>query len=163
MTDIMTPALGESVTEATVARWAKKPGDRVAIEEPHYNGLREALLAAGAVLARVRVPGGERQRAAVRGPLQLGDRRVGRAHAQPLPAAGYRQHAYLRPAVAADNRERQAPAIGRPPGQYLRPLPGERPRAAVVRAGRGQPDPAGIPVRLQVRVGHRERHGGPVR
>ena len=24
MTDIMTPALGESVTEATVARWAKK-------------------------------------------------------------------------------------------------------------------------------------------
>jgi 2-oxoglutarate dehydrogenase E2 component (dihydrolipoamide succinyltransferase) len=33
MTDIMTPALGESVTEATVARWAKKPGDRVAKDE----------------------------------------------------------------------------------------------------------------------------------
>ena len=29
MTDIMTPALGESVTEATVARWAKKAGDFV--------------------------------------------------------------------------------------------------------------------------------------
>ena len=33
MTDIMTPAIGESVTEATVARWAKKPGDRVAKDE----------------------------------------------------------------------------------------------------------------------------------
>src|SRR5580658_5241467 len=33
MTDIMTPTLGESVTEATVARWAKKPGDAVAKDE----------------------------------------------------------------------------------------------------------------------------------
>ena len=33
MTDIMTPALGESVTEATVARWAKKPGDAVTRDE----------------------------------------------------------------------------------------------------------------------------------
>jgi 2-oxoglutarate dehydrogenase E2 component (dihydrolipoamide succinyltransferase) len=33
MTDIMTPALGESVTEATVARWAKKPGDAVVKDE----------------------------------------------------------------------------------------------------------------------------------
>ncbi len=29
MSDIMTPALGESVTEATVARWSKKAGDAV--------------------------------------------------------------------------------------------------------------------------------------
>jgi 2-oxoglutarate dehydrogenase E2 component (dihydrolipoamide succinyltransferase) len=33
MTDIMTPTLGESVTEATVARWAKKPGDAVKRDE----------------------------------------------------------------------------------------------------------------------------------
>ncbi|MFI4975895.1 MAG: 2-oxoglutarate dehydrogenase complex dihydrolipoyllysine-residue succinyltransferase [Caulobacterales bacterium] len=33
MTDIMTPALGESVTEATVARWAKQPGDAVRKDE----------------------------------------------------------------------------------------------------------------------------------
>jgi 2-oxoglutarate dehydrogenase E2 component (dihydrolipoamide succinyltransferase) len=33
MADIMTPTLGESVTEATVARWAKKPGDRVVKDE----------------------------------------------------------------------------------------------------------------------------------
>jgi len=33
MADIMTPALGESVTEATVARWTKKPGDAVRKDE----------------------------------------------------------------------------------------------------------------------------------
>jgi len=33
MADIMTPALGESVSEATVARWTKKPGDTVRKDE----------------------------------------------------------------------------------------------------------------------------------
>ena len=33
MTDIMTPALGESVTEATVAHWSKKAGDAVRKDE----------------------------------------------------------------------------------------------------------------------------------
>ncbi|HEY5412047.1 MAG TPA: 2-oxoglutarate dehydrogenase complex dihydrolipoyllysine-residue succinyltransferase [Caulobacteraceae bacterium] len=33
MADILTPTLGESVTEATVARWAKKPGDKVKRDE----------------------------------------------------------------------------------------------------------------------------------
>ncbi len=31
--DVMVPALGESVTEATVASWFKKPGERVAVDE----------------------------------------------------------------------------------------------------------------------------------
>jgi 2-oxoglutarate dehydrogenase E2 component (dihydrolipoamide succinyltransferase) len=33
MTDITTPPLGESVTEATVARWTKKAGDAVKKDE----------------------------------------------------------------------------------------------------------------------------------
>ncbi len=33
MTDIRVPTLGESVTEATVATWFKKPGDAVAVDE----------------------------------------------------------------------------------------------------------------------------------
>jgi 2-oxoglutarate dehydrogenase E2 component (dihydrolipoamide succinyltransferase) len=33
MTDILTPTLGESVAEATVARWTKKPGDAVKKDE----------------------------------------------------------------------------------------------------------------------------------
>ena len=32
--DIKIPALGESVTEATVGRWLKKPGDAVKADEP---------------------------------------------------------------------------------------------------------------------------------
>ncbi|KPF94525.1 dihydrolipoamide succinyltransferase, partial [Rhodopseudomonas sp. AAP120] len=34
MTDIRVPTLGESVTEATIGRWFKKPGDSVAVDEP---------------------------------------------------------------------------------------------------------------------------------
>ena len=34
MTDIRVPTLGESVTEATVGRWFKQPGDAVAADEP---------------------------------------------------------------------------------------------------------------------------------
>src|SRR5689334_14631717 len=33
MADILTPTLGESVAEATVARWAKKPGEPVKKDE----------------------------------------------------------------------------------------------------------------------------------
>ena len=33
MTEIRVPTLGESVTEATVATWFKKPGETVAIDE----------------------------------------------------------------------------------------------------------------------------------
>ena len=32
MTDVMVPALGESVSEATVSTWFKKPGDAVAVD-----------------------------------------------------------------------------------------------------------------------------------
>ena len=33
MTEIRVPTLGESVTEATVATWFKKPGEHVSIDE----------------------------------------------------------------------------------------------------------------------------------
>src|SRR5213080_621534 len=34
MADIRVPALGESVTEATIGKWFKRPGDAVAVDEP---------------------------------------------------------------------------------------------------------------------------------
>src|SRR4051794_10382723 len=34
MADIRVPTLGESVTEATIGKWFKKPGDTVAVDEP---------------------------------------------------------------------------------------------------------------------------------
>ena len=33
-TDIIVPTLGESVSDATIARWIKKAGDAVAADEP---------------------------------------------------------------------------------------------------------------------------------
>lgn len=33
-TDILVPALGESVSEATVAQWLKKPGEAVQVDDP---------------------------------------------------------------------------------------------------------------------------------
>ena len=34
MTDIRVPTLGESITEATIGKWFKQPGDAVAVDEP---------------------------------------------------------------------------------------------------------------------------------
>src|ERR1043165_2522464 len=34
MTEIRVPTLGESVTEATVGKWFKQPGEAVAVDEP---------------------------------------------------------------------------------------------------------------------------------
>src|SRR5258708_8552323 len=34
MTDIRVPTLGESVTEATIGKWFKQPGDAIAVDEP---------------------------------------------------------------------------------------------------------------------------------
>ena len=33
MTDVVVPPLGESVSEATVATWLRKPGDEVAVDD----------------------------------------------------------------------------------------------------------------------------------
>src|ERR1700758_4369921 len=99
MADIMTPALGESVTEATVARWAKKAGepvrkdeilveletDKVSLEvaAPADGVLSEiaaaegATVTPGAVLGRV----AEGAAAAARAPA------VAAAAAAPAPAA----------------------------------------------------------------------------
>jgi 2-oxoglutarate dehydrogenase E2 component (dihydrolipoamide succinyltransferase) len=33
-TDVKVPALGESITEGTLANWLKKPGETVAVDEP---------------------------------------------------------------------------------------------------------------------------------
>ncbi len=33
-TDVIMPQMGESITEGTIAKWLKKPGDRVEIDEP---------------------------------------------------------------------------------------------------------------------------------
>ena len=63
-TDILVPTLGESVTEATVAQWLKKPGDAVGRDEPVVEletdkVTLEVNAAESGVLAEILVPEGE--------------------------------------------------------------------------------------------------------
>jgi len=62
-TEIKVPALGESVTEATVSRWLKKAGEAVAIDDPLVEletdkVTLEVNATAPGVLAEIRVPEG---------------------------------------------------------------------------------------------------------
>ncbi|HZT47085.1 MAG TPA: biotin/lipoyl-containing protein, partial [Hyphomicrobiaceae bacterium] len=61
--DIKVPALGESVTEATVGQWFKKPGDTVSVDEPILEletdkVTLEVPAPAAGVLADIKVPQG---------------------------------------------------------------------------------------------------------
>src|ERR1700674_1435923 len=64
MTEIRVPTLGESVTEATIGRWFKKPGDAVAVDEPLVEletdkVTIEVPAPAAGVLAEILAKGGE--------------------------------------------------------------------------------------------------------
>ena len=63
-TDIVVPTLGESVSEATVAQWLKKPGEAVGADEPLVEletdkVTLEVNAAAAGVLSEVLVEAGE--------------------------------------------------------------------------------------------------------
>src|SRR5919107_691166 len=98
MADIMTPALGESVSEATVARWTKKPGEAVKKDEPLVEletdkvSLEVAAPADG-VLSDVAAPAGELQ------PMpQAG---VAPAQSGPVPDTSAKDRPQPEPAQAA--------------------------------------------------------------
>jgi len=88
MADIMTPALGESVTEATVARWTKKAGDAVRkdeilVELETDKVSLEVAAPADGVLSEINAEEG----ATVEPGAVLGRLTEGAAGAKPAPAA----------------------------------------------------------------------------
>ena len=88
MADIMTPALGESVAEATVARWTKKVGDSVKkdemlVELETDKVSLEVVSPADGVLGEILAPEGE---TVLPGTL-LGKVTAGAAASAPAPAA----------------------------------------------------------------------------
>jgi 2-oxoglutarate dehydrogenase E2 component (dihydrolipoamide succinyltransferase) len=88
MTDIRVPTLGESVTEATVGKWFKQPGDAVAVDEPLVEletdkVTLEVPAPAAGVLAEIAVKDGE----TVGVGAILGQIKDGAAGAKPTPAA----------------------------------------------------------------------------
>jgi 2-oxoglutarate dehydrogenase E2 component (dihydrolipoamide succinyltransferase) len=112
MADILAPALGESVSEATVARWTKKPGDAVKkdellVELETDKVSLEVVAPADGVLADIAAPEG----ASVVQGARLGSVTEGAAGAaKPAPAP-------TKPAAAAApaGEAQPEPAKGAPP------------------------------------------------
>jgi len=107
-TDIVVPQLGESVTEATVAKWLKSPGDLVQIDDPLCEletdkVTLEVYAAAAGVLSEIRVQEGQ----TVEVGAVLGT--IGAAGAAAAPTAAPAQPAPAQPAA-------EKPAAAEQPG-----------------------------------------------
>jgi 2-oxoglutarate dehydrogenase E2 component (dihydrolipoamide succinyltransferase) len=137
MTDIMTPTLGESVTEATVARWAKKPGEAVAKDEVLVEletdkvNLEVAAPEAG-VLADIVIEEG-----ATVGPGQVLGHISAAAAAAPAKAKAPAKEAEVVAAVPAAalapaGEAQPEPAPGQPPPRSG-PVPDPMPKAELAR------------------------------
>jgi 2-oxoglutarate dehydrogenase E2 component (dihydrolipoamide succinyltransferase) len=115
-TDIVVPVLGESVTEATIAKWLKQPGDVVAVDEPIVElETEKATVELGApnagVLAEILAAEGEDVAVgAVIGRIQPGD--AARAP-EPKPETALRE-APRAPQARAEAAAAPAPAVAAP-------------------------------------------------
>ena len=114
MTDILTPTLGESVTEATVARWAKKPGEAVKKDEVLVELETDKVSLEVVRPVRRRPAGHRRRRRRHRHPRPgAGLVSAGAAPPRPPPPGQVRAGA-RRSAPAAAPRRRQARAAPAP-------------------------------------------------
>ncbi len=117
MTEIRVPTLGESVTEATIGRWFKKPGDAVAVDEPLVEletdkVTIEVPAPAGGTLSDIVAKDGE----TVAVGALLGQIAEGAAGAKPAAApAKAAAPAAAAPAAAAPAAAAPAPAAKAPP------------------------------------------------
>src|ERR1700680_2600739 len=114
--EIRVPTLGESVTEATIGRWFKKPGESVAADEPLVELETDKVTVevpapASGVLAEISAKDGETvQVGAVLG--SINESAGGKAAANPAPAT---------PTSAVPAPARPVPAPPRPAGDTLAP------------------------------------------
>src|SRR5437879_2385454 len=127
--EIRVPTLGESVTEATVARWLKQPGERVARDEPLVEletdkVTLEVPAPEAGILGEIRVAEGSNVPVgAVLGTIADGAA-ANAPHSGPLPASGERESA-ARPALkplAPRSGEREGPAPQAREGEGQRAL-----------------------------------------
>src|SRR6185312_507040 len=145
MADIRVPTLGESVTEATVGKWFKKPGDAVAVDEPLVEletdkVTLEVPAPAAGVLGDIAVKEGDTVAVgAILG--QIKDGGAGTAPKAAAPAA--------KPAEAPKPAVVQAPATS--PASSMPPPPSVRKMAA--ESGVDPSQVAGSGVRGQVTKG----------
>src|SRR5882724_4290740 len=95
--EIKVPSLGESVTEATVAKWLKRPGEAVAIDEPIAELETDKITmevyapAAGTLAEILAEEGANVPVGAVLGRIADGAAAGEAPHLSPLPASGARE------------------------------------------------------------------------
>jgi 2-oxoglutarate dehydrogenase E2 component (dihydrolipoamide succinyltransferase) len=113
--EIKVPSLGESVTEATVAKWLKQPGEAVAIDEPIAELETDKITlevyapAAGTLAEILAEEGANVPVGAVLGRIADGATVEPAPHPSPLPASGAREKSAESPSLR-DSGEREGPA-----------------------------------------------------
>jgi 2-oxoglutarate dehydrogenase E2 component (dihydrolipoamide succinyltransferase) len=118
MADIRVPTLGESVTEATIGKWFKKPGDPVAVDEPLVEletdkVTIEVPAPAAGVLGEIAAKDGETVAVgALLGQIKEGEGAPQQDHGHPL-GARIRRPTRPRPST----RRKRSRVRGRKPGE----------------------------------------------
>ena len=129
--EIVVPVLGESVTEATVAQWLKKPGEAVAVDEPLVEletdkVTLEVPAPANGTIAAISVDTGATvEVGAVLGMMEAGDAPAAKAETAPAPAPT----AEAKPAPAPVAAPAPAPAPA-PAAKATRLMPEDALKAA---------------------------------
>jgi 2-oxoglutarate dehydrogenase E2 component (dihydrolipoamide succinyltransferase) len=141
MADIRVPTLGESVTEATVGKWFKRPGDAVAVDEPLVEletdkVTLEVPAPAAGVLSDVAVKDGD----TVAVGALLGQIKEG-AGAAPKAAPATAAKPAASPTGTLDEKTAKTKPIGAAPEQ---PQPREMPIAAGSPAASSMPMPPSV-------------------
>jgi 2-oxoglutarate dehydrogenase E2 component (dihydrolipoamide succinyltransferase) len=139
--EIRVPALGESVTEATVGQWFKKPGEAVQVDEPVVEletekATVEVPAPTGGVLGEIRVERGTAVAiGAVLGTIKEGGAKEGTAAAKPQPV---RQAAPAEMRAAATSETAAGRTVAMPPSPAARKMMEERGLAAEEIDGSGK-------------------------
>jgi 2-oxoglutarate dehydrogenase E2 component (dihydrolipoamide succinyltransferase) len=150
MAEIRVPALGESVTEATVGKWFKRPGDAVAVDEPLVEletdkVTIEVPAPAAGVLAGIAAKDGETVAVgALLGEIREGAGAASKSPAAPLQRPDQKPQPAAPIAAAAEEVPRPQPQSKE---QDARRMPDAMPLAPSVRkiAAESGVDPSTIP------------------
>ena len=117
-TEIVVPTLGESVTEATVAKWFKAEGDTVAVDEPILEletdkVTLEVNASIAGTLSNISVQEGENvEVGALLGMIGQGGAEPAKKVAAPVPeTAATPAEAAAAPAASDDDKDKLSPAV----------------------------------------------------
>ena len=150
MTDIRVPTLGESITEATVGKWFKQPGDAVAVDEPLVEletdkVTLEVPAPAAGVLGDIAAKTGDTVGVAA----LLGQIKEGAAASAGKPAAKPAEAPKVAPAPAA--KAADMPVVTGSPAASTMPVAAGSPAASAMPVAVGSPAASAMPMPPSVR------------